>query len=168
VADELDDDDRTMPSARAPRAREDADAGVRDCLDLMTSGRGVTGKSHLEVATRHGVHPDTVKKWSTNASRIIRFAIEGDVEDIRARMISTLDHIVATAMVTKKVATTGEGRDKVAEFYDAPDLRAAVAAIETQARLLGLVVQKHEVTMTEDEARKILADAKRLITAGDV
>lgn len=161
-------DDETLPSARAPRVREDADAGVKDCLDLMTSGRWVTGQSHLEVADRHGVHPETVKKWATNASRIIRFAIEGDREDIRARMLATLDTIVAKAMTTQDVFTTGIN-DKgglVSEFRDAPNLSAATQAIETAAKLLGLVVQKHEVAaMSEEEARKVLADAAKYITA---
>lgn len=161
-------DDETKPSMRAPRAREDADAGVRDCLDLMTSGRWVTGRSHTEVAERHGVHPDTVKKWATNASRIIRFAIEGDVEDIRARMVSTLDHIVAQAMgrTEHKVVYQRDIAQRLDVEVAAPDLRAAVAAIETQAKLLGLVVQKHEIAMTEEDARRILEDAKKVITSG--
>lgn len=167
MADERDDDD-TLPSARAPRAREDADAGVRDCLDLMTSGRWVTGRSHQDVAARHGVHAETVKKWATNASRIIRFAIEGDVEDIRARMVATLDTIVAAAMnATEQHAVRTEDGIETVQLPKA-DLRNAISAIETQAKLLGLVVQKHEVAMTEDEARKILNDAKKLITARDV
>lgn len=163
--DGLEDDD-TKPSMRAPRAREDADAGVRDCLDLMTAGTWVTGTSHRDIADKHGVHPDTVKKWATNASRIIRFAIEGDAEDIRARMLATLDTIVKKAMTTRDVFTTRTGDDIETRFYDAPNLPAAISAIETQAKLLGLVVQKHEVAMTEAEARQVLEDAKKLITAG--
>lgn len=159
-------EDETLPSARAPvapRAREDADAGVKDIVELMTSGRWVTGASHQAIAAKHHVHPETVKKWATNASRIIRFAIEGDVEEIRARMVSTLENIVSTAMTYERVITDRHG----ASFTVAqPDLKAAVSAIDLQAKLLGLVVQKHEVQMTEEEARRVLSDARDIITAG--
>lgn len=137
----------------ARRKREDSDAGVRDCVDLMTAGRWVTGHSNRVIAKKHGVSPATVKNWATSASRIIRASVEPDREDIRARMVATLDTVVARAMRLKKpVYMRGDG-EGVTTLMDAPDLRAAVAAIDTQARLLGLVVQKHEVSMTEDEAR---------------
>ncbi len=126
-----------------PRTREDSDQGVHECLALMTSGQWVTGKSHRELAERHDVHPDTVKKWATSASRIIRIALEGDVEDIRARMVSTLEGIIADAR-------TGA------------DHRAAVAAVEAQAKLMGLVVQRVEVAMTEAEAEALVAAVKAL------
>jgi hypothetical protein len=128
------------------RAREDADAGVRECMELMVAGRWVAGTSHAELAAKHRVAPTTVKDWATSASRVIRLALEGDKEDIRARMLATLDTVVSKGMQTVKVATIGPEGARDSKFYDAPDLRAVVSAVETQARLLGLITTRHDVT----------------------
>lgn len=132
-----------VPSATPARAREDADEGVRECLRLMTSGQWVAGQSHEEVAAKHGVSPATVKNWATNASRIIRLATDEAKEDIRARLVATLDNIVKTAMQKQGCAV---GKTGEAHYFDAPDLRAAVSAVETSAKLLGLITNRHEVT----------------------
>ncbi len=131
------------PIAIRARTREGADAGVQDCLALMTRGQWITGRSHIDVAARHGVSPDTVKAWATSASRIVRFAMEADVEDIRARMVSTLEGVIAEAR------TDG-------------DHKAVVSAVDTQARLLGMMIQKHEVVMTEAEAEALVKRAALL------
>lgn len=141
---------------RVPRARADGDAGVAQCLELMTTGKWVPGRSHQALAAEHGVHPDTVKKWATNASRIIRLAIEGDVEDIRAQMLATLGTIVSEAMSYERVLTTRDGDTTV---VPQPDLKAAIAAIAEQAKLLGIVTQKHEVAMSPEEIERLIADA---------
>ena len=112
-------------------------------MDLMTSGRWVQGQSYLAVASKYGVSPTTSRDWATNASRIVRLAIEGDVEGIRVQMLATLGTIVCRCM-------------------DAEDHKTAVSAIETQAKLLGLMVQKHEVAVTPDEVEKLIAEAKAL------
>lgn len=133
--------------ATPARAREDADEGVDRCVELMTSGQWVTGRSHAVVAEEFGVSPTTVKNWATNASRIIRAAVEGDLPDIRARMIATLDTIIADSL--GKHVTDRDG-----DVHPSPEGRTAVAAIETQAKLLGLITQKHEVqSLTEEQAR---------------
>ena len=109
----------------------------------MTSGRWVQGQSYLAVARKYGVSPTTSRDWATNASRIVRLAIEGDVEGIRVQMLATLGTIVCRCM-------------------DSEDHKTAVSAIETQAKLLGLMVQKHEVAVTPDEVEKLIAEAKAL------
>lgn len=96
----------------------------------MTSGQWIPGKSHGEVAAKFGVSPATVKDWATSASRVIRLSLEGDLQDIRARMLATLDTVVSRALRKKS-----------------PDLRAAVSAIDTQGKLLGIQMQKHDVTI---------------------
>jgi uncharacterized protein YjcR len=122
-----------------------------DCVKLMADGLWVTGVSNVAIAEKHGVSVATVKAWATNASRIIRALHEGDMEEIRARSLSTLETIVATAMRTKKAVQvyrrTKSGKQSMAtEFMDEPSLSAAVAALELRAKLLGLIVQKHDVT----------------------
>lgn len=130
-------------SATRARGRADADIGVRDCVELMTKGLWVSGRSHQDIAFKHGVSPATVKDWATSASRVIRLACEGDLEDIRARMITTLEGITADAR-------------------SAGEYRAAVSSVETAAKLLGLIVQKHEVAPSPEEVQKLLAEAAEL------
>lgn len=109
---------------RVARTREDADVGVRRCVELMTGGHWISGASHQAVAEEFGVSPRTVEDWATSASRIIRVAVEGDLGDVRARMLATLDTIVSKAMTGKE------------------DLKAAVSAIEAQAKILGFAKQQ--------------------------
>lgn len=127
---------KAKPGATRARTRVDAESGVRDCMMLMTEGLWVSGASHANIAFKHGVSPATVKDWATSASRVLRLAVEADPEDIRARLITTLERIVQSAM-----------------SRDLPELKTAVSAVAEQAKLLGLVIQKHEVAMTEEQAR---------------
>ena len=120
----------------------------------MADGLWVSGKSHEAIAARYGVSPATVKDWATSASRVLRLAVEQDKEEIRARMLATLENVVAEAMKTVKPATvrkeiTRKGKRvvvTVTEMLPAPSLQAAVSAVQTQAQLLGLVSQKLDVT----------------------
>lgn len=138
--------------ATRARAREDADAGVRRCVELMTSGAWVRGVTHRDVAKKFGVAESTAKDWATNASRIVRYAVEGDIEETRARMLATLDSIIAKAMRV--------------------DLKAAVSAIAEQAKLQGIGSTKFDVThhgaiasMTPEQHRAELAKLQAEIGA---
>jgi transposase-like protein len=107
----------------------------------------VSGASHEEIAQKHGVSPATVRDWATSASRVLRLAVEADPEDIRARLLTTLEKVVASAMGRTSPKSTGD-------LYSNPDLKAAVSAIAEQAKLLGLVVTKtQEIPLSEDQAR---------------
>lgn len=136
------------PVATPARTREDADKGVAEIVDLMTRGLWVSGPSHVEIAEKHGVSPATVKGWATSASRVIRAVMDADKDELRARMRAMLETVVHKAMTTRDVFTTGTNEKgcMVAEFRDAPNLNAAVSAIELQAKLLGLITNKHDVT----------------------
>lgn len=132
-------EDAGAPRDEAPRrTREDADAGVARCVEMMTAGEWITGQSNLAVAEEFNVSPATVKNWATNASRIIRLAIEGDKEAIRARMFSQLETVVQRAMERTRPVTTKAPGKVTYELVPEPDLRAAVSAIDVQAKLLGL------------------------------
>jgi hypothetical protein len=125
-------------------------------MELMADGLWVSGKSHADVAAQFGVAPATVKDWATSASRVLRLALEEDREQLRARMVVTLENLVAEAMrtvkpvlVRKAVKLPGAKRATVmtvTEMLPAPSLQAAVSAVQTQAQLLGLVSQKVDVT----------------------
>lgn len=122
------------------------DEAIREIITMVTSGQWRSGVSHAELAERHGVTEHTVSGWATQAHRLIRMCI-GDGEEVRTRLIAMLEDIHRRAI--GRQAATSEG-----ELYDAPDLRAAVSAVSEQAKLLGLVVQRHEVQMTEQQARE--------------
>ena len=123
-------------------------------MRLMADGLWVSGKSHEVVAKQFGVAPATVKDWATSASRVLRLILEQDKEEIRARMIATLENVVAESMKTVKPVTvrkelTRKGKRvsvSVTEMLPAPSLQAAVSAVLAQAQLLGLVSQKLDVT----------------------
>ncbi|HYE92346.1 MAG TPA: hypothetical protein VEA38_15055 [Terriglobales bacterium] len=135
---------------RVTRAREDSDAGVRRCVELMTTGQWVSGTSHEAVAEEFGVSPRTVESWATSASRVIRIALEGDKEAIRARMVATLETVTSLALGAKT-----------------PDLKAAVSAIDSQAKLLGLA--KSEIQLSGSvrmgSREEQLAVAKSVVAA---
>lgn len=163
------------------RTREDADAGVRRCMDMMLAGEWQPGASHKLVAEEFAVSPTTVKNWATNASRIIRLCADEETrEEIRTSMVMTLSRVVQEGF-ERKVCVMPRHRDGSPEYVDAPDLKAVVAAIETQAKLLGLVVQKHDVRtrpavahLSRDEHRaelerlqgEIAAEVARLASEG--
>lgn len=134
--------------ATRARTREEADKGVEKCIELMTGGQWVTGRSHRAVAEEFGVSPATVKDWATSASRVIRLAIEGDREEIRARMVATLETIIADSLNKHVVDPDGV-------VMPSPEGRTAVAAVETQAKLLGLVEQKHRVEVNVQQYAKL-------------
>lgn len=116
------------------RTREETDRMVGEVMRLMTSGQWVSGASHADMAFKHGVCEDTVKRWAVAASRVIRAAVMVDPEDIRARLVSTLENVVAAGMA-------------------GGELKAVVAAVAEQAKLLGLIVQKHDVQLSEEQAK---------------
>jgi hypothetical protein len=163
------------------RTREDADAGVERCMHMMLAGEWQPGTSHKLVAEEFGVSPVTVKNWATNASRIIRLCPDEETrEEIRLSMLTTLSRVVQEGF-DRKVVVMPRHRDGSPEYVDSPDLKAVVAAIDTQAKLLGLVVQKHDVRtrpavahLSRDEHRaeleklqsEIAAEVARLATEG--
>lgn len=116
-----------MEVAAKKRTRVDADAGVRHCMMLMAEGMWRTKRHRAEVAALFGVSPATVKTWATTASRVLRLSQEPDMEKVRARSLASLQVIVTKALA-------------------AGELRAGVSALELRAKLLGLIVQKHDVT----------------------
>lgn len=129
----------SAPIATPARTREHADAGVRRCMELMTANDWISGASHELVASEFGVSPSTVRSWATNASRIIRELMTADTEEIRARLLAKAETIGVHAM-------------------QAHEFRSAAAAVELEAKLSGLLVQKHEVDVTVQAYTKLSKD----------
>lgn len=109
----------------------------------MAAGQWVRGVTVGEVAHEFDVDIRTAETWAATASRLVRLSIEGDREEIRARMLATLDTIIAK--------------------HAGGEPRAAVAAIELQAKLLGLTTAHVHVTGSlEQMARGGVEDRLRL------
>ncbi len=133
-----------MSRARANDEAPMVDAHVERIADLMADGAwGPVAEASM--AMNAGVARGTVRKWAAMAGRLLRLTMdESKTEERRARNLATLDAVVAAA-------------------FQAGDFKATVSAVAEQNRLLGLVVQKHEVqAMTAEEADRLIAEAKKL------
>jgi len=120
---------------RVTRAKKgDLDAGVERCIALMTAGSWEAGASHKLVAEEFSVSPRTVETWASVASKIIRRAM-GDEEQIRTEMAASLEAM-------KRLALDRQAATMAGELYPNPDVKAAVAAVATRAKVLGLVDRK--------------------------
>lgn len=115
---------------RVARARE----GIERCIALMTAGSWEAGASHKAVGEEFGVSPRTVEVWAANASRIIRRAM-GDEDQIRTEMAASLEAM-------KRLALDRQAATMAGELYPNPDVKAAVAAVSTRAKVLGLIDRK--------------------------
>lgn len=168
----VDERERDDPVSKrgAERRDETSDKAVEEIVRMMADGRWRTGASHALIARKYDVSPATVKCYATSASRVLRALAELDKEDVKARLFATLERVVSKAMRTVKPVnfTSGIGRERLIEtkLVEHPSLQAAVSAIEVQAKLLGLITNKADVTvrpsvahLTPDEHR---AELERL------
>jgi hypothetical protein len=158
---------RVQPATHAPRQ---ADAGVARCIDLMSKGQWVAGKSHQDVADEFGCSLRTVEHWAVTASRAIRIVV-GEGEELRIRLAARLESIGESAM--QKQAAKMDGT-----LYSSPDHKAAVSALTAEAELMGLLVKRHEhahvvahyeqlpraekAAWLRERAQRMLAEADRL------
>lgn len=113
------------PSRRVTRARAsraEAEARVREVADLMRAGAFVRGRTARELAARWGVSRSVAEHAAAEASRMVARELEAD------RDMAT----VAIWTRLERVMVEGEDRD-------------AVKACELAAKLLGLMVERHEV-----------------------
>lgn len=102
--------------------------------------RGAWNRAALEqIAAREGADPAAVEKWASSAGRMLRLASTDQVSALRARNVARLDEAYDLALEHEVVTADGD-------IHESPDIRAAVAAVAEQNKLLGLIVQKHEVS----------------------
>lgn len=107
------------------------DERAAEVAGLMADGRWVTGKSHAELAERWGCDMEEVRHVAQRAGQALRVLMLTDRESLRARNAATLEAIVADARAD------GEHQ-------------AAVAALNSQAKLLGLnAPERHEVATVQ-------------------
>lgn len=126
---------RTRPRSDPARARLLRETRVSHVVDLMTKGKWEGAKSHRALAKKWECSVGAVADYAREASGIIRHAVSGDLETIRTAILTGIDEVRRTAMRLKKVQRTGV---ESYEVLDAPDCKAALAAYELQARMLGI------------------------------
>lgn len=88
------------PSSRAHSCPSKADR-VRIIAEMMANGEWVTGVTFLELAQRWGIHPDTVKKDSAEASRSFQVSDE-ERADRKARWLAQLESATSNARRLKR------------------------------------------------------------------
>jgi len=134
----------SVPRATKERAsREQRDTCLRDIADLMSRGRWFVGSSHAEMVEKHGHSLDVVQKLATEASKALRLIVTLDPDEMRARMLASLDEHRRVALDK----TTPKGDPM-------PDVSAANQAVGISGQLLGLVSTRVDV---HDARAKFLA-----------
>lgn len=103
------------------------DARVVEVAGLMASGKWVAGVTALALAETHGVTEHAVEKWSAAAARMLRLIDTPGLQALRARNVQRLDDVYDDAS-------------------DDADHKARVSALAEQNKLLGLLVQRIDVT----------------------
>lgn len=93
----------------------------------MAAGRWVAGETAAALAAQHGVTLAAVEKWSAAAARMLRLIDTPGMQALRARNVQRLDDVYDDAS-------------------EDADHKARVAAIAEQNKLLGLLVQRIDVT----------------------
>lgn len=144
------------PLTRARELGETREKGVAEMVRTMANGEWVPGSSTIAFAERFGIAVGTAKDWAGEASRQLRALAATDREELREVFVSRLARLEALALTKQAYTMKGEP-------YDAPDLRTAVAAVAEQAKLLGLVTQKVDVTarteqLTDEQIQQRLAE----------
>lgn len=112
--------------ARADQ-RARLDGHVIEIAGAMSAGKWVPGASHEAMAQRESVTVSAVESWSATAARMLRLVEAPQLAALRARNVARLDDVYEDA------ETDGNHQ-------------ARVSAIGEQNKMLGLVVQRHEVT----------------------
>lgn len=119
---------------RARAKRADREPRVHRVARMMCAGEWHTGPSHAALAAEWKCSIKNVEDIARQASALVRYIIGADAEDLRARLVASLEDIRRRA-----IERVEYGKDGGA--YPSPDLRAATQTIATQAALLGLTQQ---------------------------
>lgn len=93
--------------AEIPIGPQKRSVRIREIVKLMAGGRWVTGVTGVELAERWHVARDTMKRDAATASGLVRDAV-ADTDEIRGRIIATLETITQRAMKTGQLRTAVE------------------------------------------------------------
>jgi len=105
--------EQSKPAAQRTRARNqlvaplDKTSRVREIVKLMSSGMWVTGVTGGDLAEQWGVAESTLERDIATARDLVRGAV-CDIDEIRARIMATLETITARSMESGQMRTAVE------------------------------------------------------------
>ena len=118
---------------------------VDEIIKLQASGVYLPGVTDKQLAARWGCHVTTVHRASAEAHRAVRRSM-GENEEIRTRCLQAIESIRVRAMARTRTKTVNGVQVEVPN----EDLRAALMAIETFGKFLGLVRTEVRVSRGRD------------------
>ncbi len=148
------------------RARDEAraqrDARVDRIVAMMADGTW-TATQARELATEWAIGLGAVQDYAREASGIIRRVVMGEPDDIKAQILAGVEKIRTVAMGKTRTVVTKDGD---AVTWADPDCKAALSAFELQAKMLGLIVNKHQDVAPEKlPTADLLAEYERELEA---
>lgn len=152
----MSDDGKTPRTRRqlGPITRE----RIRALADMMAAGVYVTRDTPRVLAAKWGCKPKTVENLACQAANLLRLSI-GDDEQLRSKMLGTLDRITAICM-KRATETYPEGHDRAGELKERNAYQwfnTLIQATDRIANLTGInaprkVEVKNEFTLDDLEA----------------
>lgn len=156
-------DETPETAGRADHAREGLALGAQDTLevqrvrderidhivDLMTRGAWYGARSHRELAATWGVSLHAVREYASTARSVVRAVLDDSerAEDVKAALLSAVDEV----------------RRRASESGDDPRaLAVALKALELRAKVLGALVDRHEVNVLGDLDRLSVDELEQL------
>ena len=124
------------------RAREIREQRVDHIVGLMSRGQWRAAASHRELSREWDISIGAVQDYAREASGIIRHLVSDDADNVRAQIIACVEQIRYDALNATKSTIGGDE-------YNAPDLNAALKAVELHAKLLGLITQKVDAKVSD-------------------
>lgn len=129
--------------AASRAARQLREQRVDKIVGLMSHGKWNGAASHRDLGAQWGVSMHAVAEYAREASGIVRRVVEGNAGDIRAEIFAGLERIRVVAMKLVKPMRVGPD---IYEDRVVPDLPSAIRAYELRAKMLGLMIDRVEVS----------------------
>lgn len=136
---------RARADAEAARAEQKAERERRvdHVLDLMAKGEWAS-RMTFTLAQEWGCSWTTVRDYASEAGAILRHVYQGDPEVVRAKLVAGIEAIRERCFTRTRSFVMRNGPDsEVVETPD-PDLKTALASYSEMAKVLGVVVTKHQ------------------------
>lgn len=116
-------------------------------------------KEQLEYSEERGIPISTIRGWTAQAARVLRF-LRGPDDEFRERLLANLDNAGRIALSLRR---TWIGKDGEPFETEAPDVKAYIAAQSEQARILRIGEHKPEDAGDEPVPVEQLAAALRAL-----
>lgn len=127
------------------------DKRVIELANVLAAEQWKGGVSEREYAAEWGVDPSTIRHLRAQATRFLRLATLGDIEEIRDRILARTELLFLRAVSSYQL-------DKDGNEHEWTDVKAGCAVLKLQAQLTGALVHRVE----HSEAEKVKAEIESL------